>query len=170
MPLPSDAGAPVLGLIWAQASNGVIGRDGVMPWHLPEDMARFKQLTVGHPVIMGRRTWDSIAPKYRPLVDRRNIVVSRQPDLLADGAEVVSSVDAALDLVADAPAWVMGGGQLYAATMDRATHLEVTEIRGEFDGDTLAPAIDTSWRLVAESDWSTSRTGLEYRFLTYQRA
>ena len=159
-----------LTLIWAQASNGVIGRDGVMPWHVPEDMARFKELTIGHPVIMGRRTWDSIAPKYRPLVDRRNIVVSRQPDFVAEGAEVVHSVDDALTMVRDAPAWVIGGGQVYAATMPAATHLEVTEIGADYDGDTVAPAIDASWTLASATDWATSRTGPEYRFLSYVRA
>jgi dihydrofolate reductase len=161
-----------LGLIWAQASNGVIGRDGVMPWHVPEDMARFKSLTVGHPVIMGRRTWDSIAPKYRPLVDRRNIVVSRQPDFAADGAVVVDSVEAALAEVSGETAWVMGGGQLYAATLPVATRLEVTEIGADVDGDTYAPAIDASWTLASldpDSGWHTSRTGLTYRFATYTR-
>jgi len=159
-----------LSLIWAQSSTGVIGLDGVMPWHVPEDMARFKDLTIGHPVIMGRRTWDSIAPKYRPLVDRRNIVITRQPGFVADGAEVVHSVDDALALVVDAPAWVIGGGQVYAATMPAATHLEVTEIAGEYDGDTHAPTIDASWTLAASTDWATSRTGPEYRFLSYVRA
>jgi dihydrofolate reductase len=158
-----------LSLIWAQASDGVIGRDGVMPWHVPEDMARFKNLTVGHPVIMGRRTWESIEPRFRPLVDRRNVVVTRQADFEAAGAEVVLSVEAALASVSDAPAWVIGGGQIYAATIDLATHLEVTELGGSWPGDTLAPAIDTSWTLTAQTEWSTSRTGAEYRFLTYER-
>ena len=161
-----------LALIWAQAQGGVIGNDGVMPWHLPEDMARFKELTIGHPVIMGRRTWESISPKYRPLVDRRNIVVSRSRDFEAPGAEVVHSVEEALDVVRDAPAWVIGGGQIYAATLPLATRLEVTEIRAEFDGDTLAPRIPADFAPApadADPAWRTSRTGLEYRFLTYSR-
>jgi len=162
-----------LSLIWAQSHGGVIGNEGVMPWHLPEDMARFKRLTIGHPVIMGRRTWESIDPKYRPLVDRRNIVVTRTAGFDAPGAVVVHSIDEALAAVsADAPAWVIGGGQLYAATLPLATHLEVTQIRDRFDGDTTAPAIPTDWTLTATdppTGWATSRTGLEYRFLTYAR-
>ena len=116
-----------LGLIWAQARGGVIGADGGMPWHLPEDMARFKSLTLGHPVVMGRKTWESIPPRFRPLVDRRNIVVTRDESFVAPGAEVAHSVDAALAL-AGPEAWVMGGAQLYAATIALADRLEVTEI------------------------------------------
>lgn len=160
-----------LALIWAQALGGVIGVDGRMPWHLPEDLAHFKALTVGHPVIMGRRTWESIDERFRPLVDRRNIVVTRDASWSAEGAETAASVDAALALAGHG-AWVIGGGQLYEATMAHARRLEVTEVDAEFEGDTWAPPIDDSWQVASidpDVDWHTSRTGLRYRFVTYER-
>jgi dihydrofolate reductase len=164
-----------LALIWAQASNGVIGRDGVMPWHVPEDMARFKQLTIGHPVVMGRRTWDSFPSKFRPLPERRNIVITRQESWHPDGADVVHSVDDALALAASSGGdltWIIGGAEIYALTIADADRLEVTEINQAIDGDAHAPSIDASFTLVAadpEEGWHTSRLGLEYRFLTYAR-
>jgi dihydrofolate reductase len=158
-------------LIWAQASNGVIGAEGGMPWHLPEDLAHFKQLTTGSAVIMGRRTWESFPERFRPLSGRRNIVVTHDPSWTAEGADVVHSVDEALAL--DANPWIIGGAQLFTATMDRAARLEVTEIDVSPEGDTHAPAIDFSvWQptpLTADAPWMTSRTGLRYRFLTYAR-
>jgi dihydrofolate reductase len=157
----------VIGLIWAQARGGVIGADGTMPWHLSEDLAHFKDLTIGTTVVMGRRTWDSIEPRFRPLVDRRNIVLTRDPSWAAEGAEVAHSVDEALD---DPHSWVIGGGQLFAATIARADRLEVTEIDASYRGDAFAPAIDASWLAEdADGPWLTSRTGLRYRFLTYAR-
>jgi len=160
-----------LTLIWAQASNGVIGADGTMPWHVPEDLAHFKELTMGSAVIMGRRTWDSFPERFRPLPGRRNIVLTRDPSWSADGAEVVHSLHDALAL--DPSPWIIGGAQLFAATLERAARLELTEIDGAFDGDTYAPAIDPSvWMLTPLTDaapWLTSRTGLRYRFLTYAR-
>ena len=163
-----------LGLIWAQARGGVIGADGGMPWHLPEDMARFKSLTLGHPVVMGRKTWESIPPRFRPLVDRRNIVVTRDESFVAPGAEVAHSVDAALAL-AGPEAWVMGGAQLYAATIVLADRLEVTEIDVEVDGDAHAPELGSEWAAVATApegldEWWESLTGLRYRFVSYRRA
>jgi dihydrofolate reductase len=166
-----------LALIWAQAADGVIGRDGRMPWHVPEDMARFKELTLGHAVIMGRHTWESIEPRFRPLVERRNIVVSRGEAFAAEGAEVAHSIDEAIQLAgghsAGGQAWVIGGAQIYAATIDRATRLEVTEIDAEFEGDSYAPPVDDSWELTTldpDVGWHTSRTGLPYRFATYEKA
>ena len=158
-------------LIWAQSSNGVIGADGTMPWHVPEDMAHFKELTMGSTVVMGRRTWDSFPPRFRPLPGRRNVVLTRDPDWTAEGADVAHSVDDALAL--DASPMVIGGAHLFAATLDRASRLEVTEIDESYDGDTFAPAIDPSvWMLTpltAHAPWQTSRTGPRYRFLTYAR-
>jgi dihydrofolate reductase len=158
-----------ISLIWAQASNGVIGADGTMPWHLPEDLAHFKDLTMGSTVIMGRRTWESFPARFRPLPGRRNVVVTRAPSWSAEGADVVHSIDEALAL--DASPWIIGGAQLFAATIDRASRLEVTEIDISPFGDTSAPAIDFSvWAptpLTADAPWLTSRTGLHYRFLTY---
>ncbi len=160
-----------LSLIWAKAANGIIGADGTMPWHLPEDLAHFKELTMGSTVIMGRRTWDSFPARFRPLPGRRNVVLTRDPTWTADGAEVVHSLDDALAI--DSSPWIIGGAQLFAATMDRAARLEVTEIDVSPDGDTYAPAIDFSvWQLTpltADAPWLTSRTGLGYRFRTYTR-
>ena len=105
-----------IGLIWAQADGGVIGKDGVMPWHVPEDLAHFKQVTLGAPVIMGRKTWDSLPPRFRPLPGRRNIVVTRQADWQHADVDVVHSIDDALALAAegttDGIVWVIGGAQL----------------------------------------------------------
>jgi len=160
-----------LSLIWAQASNGVIGAGGTMPWHLPEDLAHFKELTMGSAVIMGRRTWESFPARFRPLPGRRNIVVTRDTSWSASGAEAVHSVDEALTL--DPSPWIIGGAQLFLATIDSAARLEVTEIDASPDGDTFAPAIDPSvWQLTpltADAHWLTSRTGLRYRFRTYTR-
>ena len=174
--------SPRLGMIWAQASDGVIGIDGVMPWHVPEDMAHFKAITLGHPVIMGRRTWESLPERFRPLEGRRNIVVTRQDDWTADGAEVAHDPDAALALAlaatdaspgstdpAGPTAWIIGGGSLYAAFLDRADVLEVTEVAGDYLGDTHAPHIDSRWRLESGTPWAHSRTGPSYRFLRYAR-
>lgn len=163
----------MLGLIWAQARGGVIGAGGGMPWHVPEDMARFKEITMGAPVVMGRRTWESFPDRFRPLHGRRNIVVTRDAGWAADGAERASSLDAALALVAGAdPVWVIGGGQVYREAIGRADRLEVTELDLEVAGDTVAPDT-TGWRVAdvdPESGWHTSRTGVRYRFLTYERA
>ncbi|MDP9026485.1 MAG: dihydrofolate reductase [Actinomycetota bacterium] len=143
-----------------------------MPWHVPEDMAHFKDLTMGTTVIMGRRTWDSFPDRFRPLPGRRNIVVTRDLSWSADGAEAVHSVEAALAL--DPSPWIIGGAQLYAATLARADRLEVTEIAVSPDGDAHAPAIDPAlWATTPASDdgpWLTSRTGLDYRFLSFTRA
>jgi dihydrofolate reductase len=139
-----------LGMIWAQAANGVIGRDGQLPWHLPEDLAHFKQVTLGAPVVMGRRTWDSLPPRFRPLPGRRNIVVTRQPRWQAEGAERVGSLDEALALCAAEPvAWVIGGAQLYALAAPLAQVAEVTHIEREVQGDAYAPVLGPGWREVA---------------------
>jgi dihydrofolate reductase len=164
-----------LALIWAQAANGVIGADGGMPWHVPEDMAHFKELTMGSTVIMGRRTWDSFPARFRPLPGRRNVVLTRDPQWSDDGAEVVHSIDEALALApARATTWVIGGAQLFSATLPRADRLEVTEIRTSPKGDTFAPPIEAAlWQLspdTADAPCLTSRTGPDYRFRSYIRA
>lgn len=156
-----------LGLIWAEAADGVIGRDGGMPWHVPEDLAHFRDLTMGAPVIMGRRTWESFPPRFRPLPGRRSIVVTRNPDW--SGAERAASLDEALALVqGEESAWVIGGAGLFAEAMGRADVLEVTELDLEVEGgDTIAP--DRAGWSVAEVDpasgWHLSRTGVRYRFV-----
>ncbi|MDY6997874.1 MAG: dihydrofolate reductase [Actinomycetota bacterium] len=155
-------------LIWAQSSSGVIGRGNSIPWHVPEDMARFKELTMGHTVIMGRTTWESLPERFRPLPGRRNVVLTRHADYMADGAEVITTLD-------DAPledAWVIGGSQVYGLTLPLASRCEVTEVDINLhreDDDALAPVLDEEWFGTA-GDWQDSASGLRYRFYTYVRA
>jgi dihydrofolate reductase len=157
-----------VGLIWAQSTSGVIGRDGGIPWRLPEDQARFKALTMGHTVVMGRRTWESLPAKVRPLPGRKNVVVTHRTDFMAEGAMVVQSLDQA---PTDPVIWVIGGEQIYTLAMPRASRCEVTEIDIDLprdDGDVLAPVLDESWVGTTE-EWQTSRLGLRYRLHSYCR-
>ena len=158
-----------VGMIWAQSTSGTIGRAGRIPWRVPEDMAHFKEVTTGHTVIMGRKTWDSLPPKFRPLSNRRNIVVTRSSDWSADGAERAASVEAALQMAGDETVWIAGGGEIYRAAMNRASVLEVTEVRVDEDGDTSAPTIGPEWRASVGELRRSSHDGTEYRFLTYER-
>ncbi|MFC7406251.1 dihydrofolate reductase [Georgenia alba] len=163
-----------LGLIWAQARDRVIGADGTMPWHVPEDMARFRRITAGTTVVMGRTTWESFPPGFRPLPDRRNIVLTRRTDYSAPGAETVADLETALTAAGSGTVWILGGGEIYAQTIDRADVLEVTEIDIEVDGDTRAPEIDPAvWRVTSvdpDDGWHVSSKGPRFRFLTYRRA
>jgi dihydrofolate reductase len=157
-----------LGLIWAQSTSGVIGRGGAIPWQLPEDLAHFKELTMGHTVVMGRRTWESLPTKVRPLPGRKNVVLTRQADFTAEGATVVQSLDEALT---DPDTWVVGGEQIYTLAMPRASRCEVTEVEVDLprdDGDVVAPVLDETWVGTA-GEWETSRTGIRYRFHSYRR-
>lgn len=163
-------------MIWAQATDGAIGRDGVMPWHLPEDLAHFKRTTLGAPVIMGRRTWESLPERFRPLPGRENIVISRDGAYDAPGATVVTSLDDALKRVdhatsSDSIAWIMGGGELYRSAMPVATELVVTRIDTQVpDADTFAPLIGPEWRLADPGSSETAASGLGYRFERWVRA
>ncbi len=158
-----------IGLIWAQARNRVIGKNGVMPWHLPEDLAHFKRVTLNHPVIMGRKTWDSIPPKFRPLPGRTNIVVTRQADWHEKGAQCSSSLREALQLCENsAQVWVIGGAQIYAQALPLADELVVTEIDADFDGDAHAPAIGPDWREVAR-ERIVAASGLPLSFVIWHR-
>jgi dihydrofolate reductase len=163
----------VLGLIWAQAHDRVIGSRGAMPWHLPEDLRHFRTTTSGATVVMGRATWESLDPRYRPLPGRRNIVLSRRAGFSADGAEAASDLDDALAAAGDADVWVIGGGQLYAEAIGRADRLEVTDIDLAVDGDTRAPVVDDrAWEVAAadpDRGWHVSTKGLRYRFTTFRR-
>lgn len=158
-----------LGLVWAQAHGGVIGAAGEMPWHVPEDLAHFRAVTGESDVIMGRRTWESLPPRFRPLPGRRNIVVSRSVDWADEGAERVDSLDAARALSTTPEVWVIGGGQLYVEAIGKADVLEVTQLALEVDGDTFAPPLSGWVRTSADPDdgWHVSRTGIRYRFETY---
>lgn len=157
-----------LGLVWAQSTKGVIGRDGRLPWHLPEDLAHFKAVTRGSAVIMGRRTWESLPVRYRPLPDRRNIVLSSRSDLIAPGADVVGSLEDATALARGSTCWVIGGARVFAEAMPLASVAEITEIGTDVDGDTFAPTLDDGWTLASAGEWLTSVTGLRYRFLRYR--
>jgi dihydrofolate reductase len=157
-----------VGLIWAQSTSGVIGRDGSIPWRLPEDQARFKELTMGHTVVMGRLTWESLPAKVRPLPGRRNVVLTRQADYMADGADVVTTLE---DAVTD-ETWVIGGEQIYTLALPIATRCEVTEVEIDLrrqDGDAVAPVLDETW-VGSMGEWLTSSSGLRYRFHSYSRA
>ncbi len=155
-------------LIWAQSTSGIIGRGGGIPWQLAEDLVRFKALTMGHTVVMGRRTWESLPAKLRPLPGRRNVVLTRQTDFKAEGATVVGSLDEALR---DPDTWVIGGEQIYVIAMPRASRCEVTEVDIDLprdDGDVVAPVLDETW-VGSTGEWETSSTGLRYRFHSYLR-
>jgi dihydrofolate reductase len=156
-------------LIAAVARNGVIGKDNALPWRLLEDMAHFKALTTGHAVIMGRKTWESLPPKFRPLPNRRNIVVTRNPAYVAPGADVAGSLDAAVKICIGGTAFVIGGAQVYADALPRAGRLELTEIDADFEGDAFFPAFDRAqWRETKRVP-GVGANGLAYAFVTYER-
>jgi dihydrofolate reductase len=157
-----------LGLIWAQSTSGVIGRDGDIPWQVPEDLIRFKEVTLGHTVVMGRRTWDSLPARFRPLPGRKNVVLTRQTEFVAAGATVVCRLD---DALTDPDTWVIGGEQIYALALPRASRCEVTEIDIDLprdDGDAVAPVLDETWA-ETPGEWQTSSAGVRYRFRSYHR-
>jgi dihydrofolate reductase len=160
-------------LIYARARNGVIGRDNTLPWHLPEDLAHFKHATAGLPVIMGRKTWDSLPARFRPLPGRTNLVVTRQSGWRADGALPASGVQHALQLCAalsPAPAdvWIIGGAQLYASALTMAQRAVVTELAQDVEGDTFAPLLDAQWHETSR-DEQVSRNGMRFAFVTYHK-
>jgi dihydrofolate reductase len=152
-------------LVVAAARNGVIGKDGAIPWRLPEDMRRFKALTLGHAVVMGRKTWDSLPLKNRPLPGRRNLVVTRDPAWRADGAERMA-LEAAL---ASGDVFVIGGAEIYRAALPLADRIELTEVQADFEGDAFFTFDPSPWREVARED-HVSAEGLAYRFVTLNRA
>ena len=143
-----------------------------MPWHLPEDLAHFKQLTSGCPVIMGRKTWDSLPARFRPLPGRRNIVITRQTDWSENGVQRASSLIEALQLCeqdeAVSTVWVIGGGQIYAQALPLANRVEVTEIAQDFAGDTFAPVLGAEW-VEAVREQHIGANGLPFSFVRYQR-
>jgi len=159
-----------LNLIFARARNGVIGANNTLPWHLPEDMAHFKRTTLGCPVIMGRKTWDSLPPRFRPLPGRLNIVVTRQADWRAEGALVAHSIEQACALCPpDDTAWVIGGAELYAQALPFAQQAVVTELDADFAGDAFAPTFGADWHAV-EREAHVSSAGLPFSFVTYHHA
>lgn len=158
-----------LSLIVARARNGVIGRDNALPWRLPEDLAFFKRTTMGHPIIMGRRTWDSIG---RPLPGRRNIVVTRDPHWKAPGAERAASINAAISACRAAPqAFVIGGAQLFVDALPLADGLFVTEIDRDIEGDVVLPAFDpAAWVETSRAEQPPGGPeALPFAFVHYAR-
>lgn len=155
-------------LIAARARNGVIGRNNQIPWKIPGELAYFKRMTMGNPIVMGRKTWESIG---RPLPSRRNVVVTRNRNYTAPGAEVVNSLDDALALADQADeVFVIGGAELYIEAMPRAGRVLLTEIDADFEGDTFFPPLDTSWREVErETHPSTDDRPFDFSFVVYER-
>ena len=167
--MPENTTPAKLHLIYARASNGVIGRDNTLPWHLPEDLAHFKRTTLGCPVIMGRKTWDSLPPRFRPLPGRANIVVTRDTGWRAEGALVAHSIEAARELCpAGSDAWVIGGAQIYAQALPLASTVVVTDIARDFDGDAFAPTLGPEWREASREE-HVAASGLPFAFVTYTR-
>lgn len=159
----------MIAIVVAHAANGVIGRDGGLPWQLPTDMRRFRELTTGHTVVMGRRTFESLPGAYRPLPNRRNLVLSSNPDYAADGAEVFTELDAALDACAG-ECFVIGGGLTYRDALPRVQRVYATEIDLALDGDAFFPdLIEDEWRCVDRSE-PVSENGHSFTFCVYERA
>jgi dihydrofolate reductase len=159
---------PRIYLIAAVAENGVIGIDGKLPWHLPEDLRHFKNLTLGHPIIMGRRTWESLG---KALPGRENIVVTRTPGYEAPGAAVATSLGAALALCAgESVAFVIGGHQLFVESLPLAAGLVLTEILRTYEGDTWFPEVERSrWREVQREAHTAAADGMRFDFVLYER-
>ena len=161
---------PILALIAACARGGVIGVENRLPWHLPEDMKFFRETTRGKPVIMGRKTWESLPAAFRPLPGRLNIVVSRNPGFEAPGASVVASLPEALAAAGDAEiAFVIGGAELYRQALPLADRLVLTEIDQPYEGDAFFPDFDRSlWHETAREP-RVAESGLPFAFVTYER-
>jgi len=158
-----------LSIIVAMANGGVIGRDGTLPWHISEDLRRFKRITMGSPIIMGRKTYDSIG---RPLPGRKSIVITRQADWHVDGVTSVGSLDAALAACKDCEeAFVIGGADIYRLALDRADRLYLTRVHAEVEGDVRLPAMEwDAWQLVEQHPGEPdTKNPYSYRFETYDR-
>ena len=171
-PDPRQLPLPRLTLIAAVAQGGVIGCNNALPWHLPEDLRHFRAVTSGHPVIMGRKTWDSLPARFRPLPGRRNIVVTRNTGWSADGADVVHTPAAALALLASGtPAYVIGGAALYAAMLPCADELLLTEVDAAFDGDAFFPAWDRNRfeEVSRERHRAAAPNDFDFAFVSYRR-
>ena len=169
----------MLGVIFARALDGAMGKDGTLPWSVPEDMALFKRVTTGHPVIMGRRTWESLPERFRPLPDRSNFVVTHDGDYEAPGAVICSSLEQAVARARRAEGseqiWLIGGAGLIAEALKTgmAQAAMVTDLNLEVPGaDTFAPMLDFSWEIASttpERGWNRSTKGVEYRFTLYRK-
>ena len=164
----SQPPGPRIYLVAAVAANGIIGAKGQLPWRLPEDLKHFKQLTMGHPIIMGRRTWESLKG---PLPGRDNIVVTRRPGYDAPGAAVASSLEAALALcLGETVVFVIGGSQLFAESLPIAAGLVMTEIDRDFAGDTRFPHYDRSRWKETQRERHVTKDGMKFDFALYEPA
>lgn len=172
-----------IGMIWAQSVDGVIGLDGDMPWHVPEDLRHFKAITLGEVLIMGRRTWSSFPDSVRPLPGRTSVVVSKtlsenpsDPKLQHDSVHVAADLTSAIELAAQLKSgpmiWVVGGGTLYDQAIETATIVERSVFNLNVAGDTYAPELDDSWTFTAQDPadgWHTSQSSVQYRFERWER-
>lgn len=157
-------------IVAAVARGGVIGRGNAIPWRIPEDARRFRTLTMGHPVVMGRRTWDSLPDRFRPLPGRRNVVVTRNRDWQAEGAERAGSLADALRTLQGTPqVFVIGGGELYAEALPLGDELLLTEVDADVDGDTWFPPWDRTAFEESSRERYVSETGIPFSFVTYLR-
>jgi dihydrofolate reductase len=157
-------------LVAAVACGGVIGRHNAIPWRIPEDAQRFRALTMGHPVVMGRRTWDSLPDRFRPLPGRRNVVITRNVTWHGEGAERAGSLDDALRLLDGVPqVFVIGGGELYAEALPLADQLLLTEIDADVEGDTWFPPWDRAAFEEESREQHVSANGTPFAFVTYVR-
>lgn len=159
-----------VGMIWAQSVNGIIGIDNKLPWRLSEDLKHFSAITKGSTVIMGKNTWLSLPPKFRPLVDRENFILSRS-GFITNEATVFPSIEESLSAVKTEWAWIIGGSQIYEASINLASRLEVTLVNlPEVKGDAFAPSIPDTFTMPqtdVDIDWDKSNNGIEYKFQTY---
>jgi dihydrofolate reductase len=162
------AAHPRISIIVAYAANRVIGKDGKMPWHLSEDLKRFRQLTMGHHIVMGRKTWESIS---RLLPGRKHIIISRNPGYKVPGAKVVDSLDAAIAAArGNSEIFVIGGSEIYKLALQIADRILVTEIQREYEGDTYLPELAKGiWRETARENRVDAASGLRYCFVTLER-
>jgi dihydrofolate reductase len=161
---------PEIVIIAAVAKNRVIGKDNQLLWNIPEDMAHFKALTAGHTVIMGRKTWESLPPRFRPLPGRRNIVITRQSDFAAPGAETANSLEAAITLEkSDKTVFIIGGAEIYAQAMTLADRLEITEVDLDLEGDSWFPEIVAVDWLETAKKIPSSASGTGLSFVSYRR-
>ena len=160
----------MISLIAAVAKNRAIGKDGLLLWHLPEDMRYFRETTRGKPVIMGRKTWESLPESFRPLPGRKNIVISRNPAYDAAGATLVGSLEEAIRQAKDSEeVFVIGGADIYRQALPLAHRLYLTEVAQDFDADAFFPDhLESDWKEISRSG-QKSKSGLEFAFAVYQR-
>ncbi len=158
----------MISIVVAHSANGVIGADGGIPWHLPSDLRHFRDLTAGGTVVMGRKTFASLPPRFRPLPGRRNIVLTSDPSFSTPGVEVFGGLSSALE-ACDNDCFIIGGSSVYAQALDLADRVYATRIHAEIAGDTKFPALDGAWHCAQRSP-TTKENDLSFTFATYVRS